>query len=355
MFEDMLIELANAKEFIFMQYFIILDGIMWNKISDILIAKAEEGLDIKLIFDDLGSYPLFSRRYFAYLRSKKIKVLRFNPVMPFLSLFMNHRDHRKMTVIDGRTAFTGGVNIVDRSINLDGNYKKYKDTAIKLNGEAVWSFTLMFIEAWNSSCNPAGKINNHAAYKKTWDDSCTKDGFVLPYGDSPLSEERLGENIYIDILNLSKHYVYIFTPYLIISERMIYAMQTAAKRGVDVRIVVPSTDKNIFTRRLTRSYYDALLKAGVKFFEYTAGFIHAKSFICDDEIAVIGTINLDYRSLYLHFECAALLYKVSSIKEIKRDVVLTMADSREVQFCEKKKRFFHELLDALLNLLAPLL
>ncbi|MCL2702103.1 MAG: cardiolipin synthase [Defluviitaleaceae bacterium] len=355
MFDDMLTELSNAKEFIYMQYFIINEGRMWDRITEILIAKAEEGLDVRLIFDDLGSYALFSKSYFSYLRSKNIKVLRFNPIRPLLSLFMNHRDHRKITVVDGRAAFTGGINMVDRSINMDSRFKNFKDTAIRLGGEAVWSFTLMFIETWNTVCKVDERINDYEALNKTWNGAPGNDGLVLPYSDSPLNDERLGENIYIDILNQSKRYVYIFTPYLIAGEKMVYALQMAAKRGVDIKIAVPSVDKNILTHRLTRSYYKILQKAGVRFFEYTAGFIHAKSFVCDDEIAVVGTINLDYRSLYLHFECAALLYKTSSVKDIRDDAAATFAGSREVLPGGKKRAFWGELVDAILNLFAPLL
>ena len=355
MFEDMLAELAKAKKFIFLQYFIISKGKMWSKILGILLQKAEEGVEVRVMFDDLVSQRLFTRRYEKHLRAKKIKTVRFNPLQSLFSPFMNHRDHRKILVIDGNVGFTGSVNITDVSINLEGSYMAmWKDTGVKLKGEAVWSFTIMFAEIWNSFCKTEDLILNFSSYKCT--DNFASKGLVVPYGDSPLSEERLGENVYIEILNQAKEYVYITTPFLIISEKMIYALQMAAKRGVDVRIITPGLMDwtRAIVQRVTRSYYKNLLKAGVKIYEYSPGFLHAKNFVSDDKIAVIGTINLDYRSLYLHFECAALLYQTSSINSVKEDFIDTMEQGREI-LIDDKRHIFSRFLDAVLHLFAPLM
>jgi len=353
MFADMLKELAQAKRFIFLEFFIISKSYMWDKILAILLAKAAEGVDVRLIFDDIGSLELFTSPYVTELRSKGIKIIRFNPIVPFISPFMNNRNHRKLVVIDGDVGFNGGMNIADEYINRIERFGLWKDTGVKLKGEAVWSYTLMFIETWDAFCKEGERIDDYAAYRGTMTEGLPKDGLIVPYGDSPLDMERLGENIYIDILNQAQKYVYIFTPYLIISEKMIYALQMAAKRGVDVRVIIPGIPDKKIVYRVSRSYYKYLLGADVKVYEYTPGFLHAKSFVCDDEIAVVGTINLDYRSLYLHFECATLLYRTSTIKEIRDDAVETIAESREVQ--PEKKLFFHELINAVLHLFAPLL
>ena len=354
MFEAILEELSQAKKFIFIEYFIIKKSGMWNKIYEILKQKASEGVEVRLIVDDLGSSKLFSSGYVSTLTKQNIKVIRFNPIIPILSLFMNNRDHRKIIVIDGHTAFNGGINIADEYININSPFGVWKDTGLRLKGNAVWSFTLMFIEVWDTFCKKGDRIDNYGFYRHEAGVSGESDGLVLPYGDSPLDSERLGENIYIDILNQAKDYVYIFTPYLILSEKMIYAIQMAAKRGIDVRIVTPGIPDKKIVFRLSRSYYMYLLEAGAKVYEYTPGFMHAKSFVSDDEIAVVGTINLDYRSLYLHFECATLLYKSSIIENIKEDALKTIAESKEVMPAERKG-LHNELLDAVLHLFAPLM
>ena len=353
MFEDMLKELSKAKRFIFLEFFIISKSYMWDRILEILLEKAAEGVDVRLIFDDIGSLELFTAPYVGELRSKGVKIIRFNPIVPFISPFMNNRNHRKIMVIDGDVGFNGGMNIADEYINRIERFGLWKDTGVKLKGDAVWSYTLMFIETWDAFCKKGERIDDYMSYRGAGAEEIPNDGLIVPYGDSPLDQERLGENIYIDILNQARNYVYIFTPYLIISERMIYAMQMAAKRGVDVRVVVPGIPDKKLIYRVTRSYYKYLLAAGVKVYEYTPGFLHAKSFVCDDEIAVVGTINLDYRSLYLHFECATLLYRTSAIADVREDAIKAMAESREI--LSSKRRFFHDLFDAILHLFAPLL
>jgi cardiolipin synthase len=355
MFEDMLAALSAAKSFIFLEYFIINKSSMWDEILEILEGKVKEGVDVRLIVDDLGSMELFTDAYVSRLTAQGIKIIKFNPMRPFLLLFMNNRDHRKIMVIDGHTAFSGGINIADEYINRNKRLGVWKDTGLRLKGEAAWSFTLMFIEMWDTFCKKEERINDYASYKCPAGEAAATDGFVLPYGDSPLDREQLGEDIYIDLLKQAERYVYIFTPYLIISERMVYALQMAAKRGIDVRIVTPGIPDKKIIYRLTRANYWYLLKAGVRIYEYTPGFMHAKSFVSDDKIAIIGTINLDYRSLYLHFECAALLYNSGVIKDIKADAQASIEKSREVKLSKGKRGISAEFVEAVLHLFSPLL
>ena len=355
MFDDMLDEISKAEKFILLEYFIIYKSNMWDRLLEALERKASEGVEVRLIVDDFGSQKLFTNKYIAKLREKKIDVLRFNPIVPTLLVFMNTRDHRKIFVVDGHTAFVGGLNISDDYINLTGRLGVWKDTGLRLKGDAVWSITLMFIEMWDTFSSAANRIDEHELYRGAIDRSIKTDGLVLPYGDSPLNRDRLGENTYIEILNQARRYVYIFTPYLIISEKMTHALQMAAKRGVDVRIVTPGIPDKKIVFRLTRSYYANLLEAGVRIFEYTPGFLHAKSFVCDDEVAVVGTINLDYRSLYLHFENAVLLYNSETIKDISNDAIEAINASREVSLDELNKHKLSGLFDAFLHLFSPLL
>ena len=358
MFEDMLIHLNKAEKFIFLEYFIIKDSSMWDQILHILMVKARAGVDVRLMIDDFGSMKLFTNRYIKQLRLKGIKIVRFNPLRPKLLMFMNNRDHRKIIVIDGHTAYNGGTNIADEYINVKSRFGIWKDTGIRLRGAAVWSFTLMFIEMWDLFCQKEEHINDYEAYHLPDNNTLepiVDDGIVIPFGDSPLDHEQLGENVYIDMLNQAIDYVYIFTPYLIISENMIYALQMAVKRGVDVRIVTPGIPDKKLVFRLTRSYYRFLLEAGVKIYEYTPGFMHAKSFVCDDKIAVVGTINLDYRSLYLHFECATLIYNAKVIDEIKLDALRSISLSKEVAIRKTRMSLIDRFIDSILHLFAPLM
>lgn len=347
-------ELKKAKHFIFMEYFIIEEGHMWNSILNVLEDKAKAGVDVRLMYDDVGCLTLLPYGYDKQMEAKGIKCIPFNPFVPIFSVAMNNRDHRKITVIDGHTAFSGGINLADEYINEKVRFGHWKDTGIMVKGEAVWNFTLMFLQMWN-------------AYRKTDDDyevfrphvnkqdTFISDGFVQPYGDSPLDGEVVGESVYMNILNNAKRYVYIFTPYLIIDNEMTTALCLAAKRGVDVRIVTPGIPDKKTVFRLTQSYYSQLIRAGVKIYEYTPGFIHAKSFVCDDEVATVGTINMDYRSLYLHFECGVFMYKTSAIRDIKADALDTIAKSKEITIEDCNRGLFIGLGQAILRGFAPLM
>ncbi|MBP8640448.1 MAG: cardiolipin synthase [Oscillospiraceae bacterium] len=356
-YADMLIELQKAKKFIFLEYFIIDKGEMWDSILDILSKKAEEGVDVRIIYDDMGCLRKIPSNYYKKLEKLGIKCLVFNPFIPIISLVMNNRDHRKIMVIDGNTVFTGGINLADEYINHRIRFGHWKDTGVMLKGDAVWNFTVMFLEIWNSY-NPVDE--DFALFKPSQEHEADffSDGFVQPFSDSPLDGETVSVNVYLDILAQAKDYVYIFTPYLAISDELQIALCAAAKRGVDVRMVLPGTPDKKIAYRLSRSYYLPLMEAGIRIYEYTPGFIHAKSYVSDDELAVVGTINMDYRSLYLHFECGVVMFESSAIEELKKDALKTFEVSHEVTIKERRRgmmsRLYGGLIDSILRVFAPL-
>ncbi len=353
MFRDMLEAMEQAEYYIFLEYFIVEEGIMWNKVLEVLERKVSQGVDVRMIYDDMGCVALLPQNYHKILEEKGIKCMAFNPVVPFLSMAMNHRDHRKILVVDGHTAFTGGINLADEYINLKQRFGHWKDTGVRLVGEGVWNFTLMFLEMWNTYRKEDTRMEQfrpHVHHPAPFSGS----GYVQPFGDNPLDNEPVAENVYIEILNQARHYCYIFTPYLIVDNEMKLALSLAAKRGVDVRIVTPGIPDKPLVFRLTRSNYAPLLRAGVKIYEYTPGFIHAKSYVCDDELGVVGSINMDYRSLYLHFECGTFLNRSRAVLDLKRDSIETIKKSRPVSLRECRTGLFGGLLDALLRVLAPL-
>ncbi len=354
MFQDMILELEKAEHFIFLEYFIIEEGVMWNRILGILKEKAAAGVDVRLIYDDVGSLFLLPKHFARDMEKQGIKCMAFNPFIPIFSLVMNNRDHRKIMVIDGHTAFNGGINLADEYINAVERFGHWKDTGVRVKGDAVWNFTLMFLEIWYAFRKERDVLEDFHP-RRYHPEAFGTDGYVQPFSDSPLDEETMSENLYIDILNRARSYVYIFTPYLIIDNEMKGALCMAAKRGVDVKLVVPGIPDKKLVFRLTRSYYEPLIKAGVQIYEYTPGFLHAKSYVCDDEIGVVGTINMDYRSLYLHFECGTYMYRTGMIADLKEDALQTVARSRQITLGDVGTSFFGKLFDAVLRLMAPLL
>ena len=354
-YADMLIELKKAKKFIFLEYFIIEEGEMWNAILAILTEKVKEGVDVRVIYDDFGCFTKLPTLYYQKIEKLGIKCLDFNPFIPIISFVMNNRDHKKIMIIDGSTVFTGGINLADEYINRTVRFGHWKDTGVMLKGEAVWNFTVMFLEMWNSY-NPEDE--DFEVFRPEPENGFESDGFVQPFGDSPLDGETVSVNIYLDILAQAKDYVYIFTPYLAVSDELNISLVSAAKRGVDVRIVLPGTPDKKVAYRLSRSYYLPLLEAGVRIYEYTPGFIHAKSYVSDDEIGVVGTINMDYRSLYLHFECGVLMYESAALAELKKDALKLFEVSHEVSIEERKRGKFRQLwgglIDSFLRVFAPL-
>lgn len=347
----MLEELKKAKKFIFLEYFIIANGQMWQGILDILEEKVKQGLEIRVIYDDIGCVGTLDKNYDKYLEKKGIKCICFNRLQPILQVVMNNRDHRKIMVIDGNTAFSGGINLADEYINKKEKYGYWKDNAIMVKGEAVDNFTMMFLEIWNAYRKENINYNN---FKSNETKSITN-GYICPYAENPLDNENVGENIYLNIINQAQKYVYIFTPYLIIDNAMIASLTLASKRGVDVRIVTPGIPDKKIVYALTKSYYEMLIDSGVKIYEYTPGFMHGKVFICDDEIATVGSLNLDYRSLYLHFECGVYMYKTDTIYSIKEDVMKTINQSYNVKKEDCKCGFFKALFQSILRLFAPLM
>lgn len=345
-------ELRKAKHYIFMEYFIISEGVMWDEILTILEQKVKEGIEVRLIYDDMGCLTLLPYNYSKRMEQRGIKCISFNKFVPIFSIAMNHRDHRKIIVIDGNTAFTGGINMADEYINEKIRFGHWKDIGIMLKGEAVWNFTIMFLQMWNSE-RPTD--NDYSIYKPNvyHSEEFLSNGYVQPYGDTPLDREAVGENVYLNIINNAKEYVYIFTPYLIIDNEMMTSLCLAAKKGVDIRIVTPGIPDKKYVFWLTQSYYGQLSEAGVKIYEYTPGFLHGKCFVCDDEIATVGTINMDYRSLFLHFECGVFLYQTSIISEIKADILETISESKEITDC--KIKLPKRLMQAILRLFAPLM
>ena len=349
-FAEMLVQLEKAEKFIFMEYFSIGPSYMWSKILEILAKKAAEGVEVRVMYDGSCAVSYLPYDYPEQLKALGIRCKMFSPFQPLVSTHYNNRDHRKILVIDGHTAFTGGVNILDRYINRKEVFGHWKDTAVMVKGEAARSFTLMFLQMWNAT----ERERSYEPYLESV--SVPTQGYVIPYGDSPLDNERVGEMVYLNILNQARDYVYIMTPYLILDNEMVTALQFAAKRGVDVRLILPHIPDKKYAFALAKTHYRELMEAGVRIYEYTPGFVHAKVFLSDDKHAVVGTINLDYRSLYLHFECAAYLYDVPALGDIKADFADTFQKSQEVTLEDEKKRgFLSRLAGYILKIAAPLM
>ena len=350
-YRAMIEELKKAESFIYLEYFIISEGAMWGSILKILADKAAQGVDVRVMYDGMCEISSLSADYPRRMEKLGIKCRPFSPLTPFISTHYNYRDHRKILVIDGKVAFNGGVNLADEYINRIDRFGHWKDTAVMLKGEAVSSFTLMFLQMWNIS---QPEPDWEAA--KTPAVPAKDDGFVMPFADCPLDEDKVGEMVYIDILNRARTYVHIMTPYLILDNELEMALKFAAQRGVDVRIILPGIPDKKMAFSLAKTHYRSLVRAGVKIYEYSPGFVHAKVFVSDDEKGVVGTINLDYRSLYHHFECATYLYRCSCIADIERDFQETMARCREVtEESIRKEKIFYKAAGTVMKVVAPLM
>lgn len=355
-FKELIKQLEQARHFIFMEYFIVDRGVMWETILEVLKRKVAEGVEVRFLYDGMCCLALLPFHYPEQLEQLGIKCHMFSPVLPALSTHQNNRDHRKIVVIDGQVAFTGGINLADEYIHQKDRFGFWKDTAVMLQGEAVRSMTIMFLEMWN--VEKTGKRENFERYLNVSQlkIAASGDGFLIPYGDSPLDNELVGEQVYMDILYTAKRYVHIMTPYLIPDHDMITALTYAAKRGVEVIIIMPHIPDKWYAFVLARTYYDELIEAGVQIYEFTPGFVHAKVFTSDDSKAVVGTINLDFRSLYLHFECAVLMYRNAEIPRIEEDFQKTLKQCRRVEKGDfKKQKLFNRLAGKLLRLFAPLM
>ncbi len=351
-FPVLLQELSGAKQFILMEYFIIERGNMWNAIEAILVKKAAQGVTVKLLFDAMGTVGTLPKSFSEELSSKGIETRVFNPFTPSLDSFVNYRDHRKICVVDGKSGFTGGINLADEYINKRIKHGHWKDSAIFLKGDAVRSLTALFFQLWDS----------FSPYPAQHDDfffpvyRCRKDGYVQPFGDSPMDEEPIGETGYRNIINAARNYVYITTPYLILNNEMASCLITAAQSGVEVKIITPHIGDKKLVHAATRCHYAPLIRAGVKIYEYTPGFIHSKTIVADSKFGIVGTCNFDFRSFYLHFECGIFLYQSSSLLDLQKDFEKTLLECQEIPLASyEPQSIWGKIFQSLLKIIAPLL
>ena len=349
-------ELKKAKEFIFMEYHAIEDAESWHGIQKILEEKVKEGVEVRVFYDDMGSIGFVNTDFVKRLESVGIHARVFNPFAPGLNLFLNNRDHRKITVIDGKVGFTGGYNLANEYFHLTEPFGFWKDTGLKLEGDAVRSLTVTFLEMWNAVKAKDIDDVDFEKYLGRYDHKASDGGFVAPYADNPMDKIHVGEDVYMSIANSARDYAWYITPYLIITDEMISALSLAARRGVDVRIITPGIPDKKLVYSVTRSYYNALAVNGVRIFEYTPGFCHAKMSVSDDTVATCGTINLDYRSLYHHFENGCFIAESHVVDEIKRDFEEMFSASNEVtEYYKSGRGRFLRFGQMLLRLVAPLL
>ena len=354
MLPALLEDLKKAERYIFMEYFIIDEGIMWGEILAILEEKAKAGLDVRVMFDGMNEMTTLSYDYIERLHKVGIKAQTFSPIKPVLSTYYNYRDHRKITVIDGQVAYTGGVNIADEYVNKRERFGHWKDTALRLDGPAVQTLKALFLTMWTVTGIEDKTDMEHYLQEKPQQRKSS--GFVLPYGNSPLTYHKVAENVYLHLLNTSTNYVYIMTPYLILDDELVRAMTFAARRGVDVRIIMPGIPDKQYAFDIATTYFKALLDAGVRIFRYTPGFVHAKVYVSDSQQAVVGTINTDYRSLYQNFEDGVYLYKNLEVLKIEQDFEKTQALSEEVTLESLSKMpMAHRLCGYLFSLIGPLM
>lgn len=352
MFESMLIELKKAKRFIFMEYFIIEHGYMWDSILEILKEKAKAGVDVRVMYDDVGCMSTLPMGYDKKLQAMGIKTVRFNRFLPMLNTYLNYRDHRKICVIDGNVGYTGGINLADEYINHIDRFGHWKDTGIKLVGSGVANLTILFLQLWDFSVNSV--TENLCDYMPTV--TAPSDGFVQSFADSPLDNFNVGETVFLNIINNAARSVYIATPYLTLDNEMITALCIAAQSGIDVRIVTPGIPDKKTVYSMTRSYYPQLIHAGVRIYEYTPGFLHEKMIVADHDIAVVGTINMDFRSFYLHFECGTVFYRSSVVDKVRDDILDTIKKSQEIdEQWLKSYSWVKSVTASVLSLLAPLM
>ncbi len=353
-FYDVLMkELKKAEKYIIIETFIIEEGVMWNSILQVLRDKVRQGVKVHVMYDDVGCFLTLPRDYCKTLESYGIKAKVFNPFRPILAVTQNQRDHRKIISIDGKVAFTGGCNLADEYINAYAKHGHWHDSMVCIRGEAAWCLTLIGLQLRDINAG-AEQISALCPWQDCPNEMST-DGYIQTYADNPLRSERIGENIYLYVIEHAKEYVYIDTPYLVIDDTMLRSMMFAAKSGVDIRIVVPNIPDHPLVHKTTRSFYPQLIKAGVKIYEYTPGFMHSKICLCDDSIAVVGSSNFDYRSLYQHFECGTVLYGVSAIADIKNQYLDTLELCRRIEEKDCERSAMKRMLQEILRLFSPLM
>ena len=352
MLDAMLEDMRHAEHYIFLEYFIIEEGVMWDSILAVLKEKASQGIDVRVIYDDFGSLLTLPANYCRTLRDYGIKCHIFNRFLPMLSTVQNNRDHRKITVIDGKIAYTGGINLADEYINERIRFGKWKDNSVRLCGEAASSFALMFLQMWNSVTKTAEKSTPFLPFPPHVQSA---DGWVQPYADTPIDGENVSEQVYLHAIERTQKYLYITTPYLMVGDELISALNYAAKSGVDVRIITPGKPDKPMVHFTTRSYYRELIGAGIKIYEFSDGFMHAKTFISDGDLAIVGTVNMDFRSLYLHYECGTCLYHTNAITDIHEDFQKTLSRCRQMTASDCRSNLIIRLMQNICRLLAPLM
>lgn len=353
-FAVMLEKIRAAERFVFLEFFIIDEGEMWDTLLAVLSERAQNGVDIRILYDDMGCLWTLPEGFHHTLAERNIRCVAFNPFRPFWTTLQNNRDHRKIVVIDGEYAMTGGFNLADEYINRKNRFGHWKDAGILLSGDAVNSLTVMFLSMWANATRQKPDFTSFLTEHPELFEA--QNGIVQPYSANPTLEEYICEYVYLQIIHTAKHYLYIQTPYLIIGDAVMSALKLAAKSGVDVRIITPGIPDKKFVFATTRAHYQELIEAGVKIYEYTPGFLHAKIFVCDDETATVGTANLDFRSLYLHFECGVRLYRCPQIKQIRTDCESIMEVSHPVTLEECRNRSLPvRMTQTVARLIAPLL
>lgn len=352
-FLSQLEDIGKAKKYIFLEYHAIEeDSVCFNQLKTLLRKKVEEGIEVRIIYDDVGSIGFSDLGFAKRMQKQGIQCRVFNPVSPILSLFMNNRDHRKITIIDGKIGYTGGYNIADEYFGYKTTYGEWKDTGIKLVGDAVCSLEAIFLEMWKTIGRETQK-DKEPTYPIETDKVYLFDGYVQPYADMPLDNNYIGENVYMNLIKGARDFIYITTPYLIIGEEMKRELIQAAERGIDIRIVTPGIlDKKIIYR-ITRSYYPELIRAGIQVYEYTPGFIHSKQFLVDNTVATVGTINMDFRSFYHHFENGVFMYEVDCISDISKDFTVLFEKSTNVTNKYKNKNV--KVIDKFIRMFSSLL
>ncbi|MBU5332418.1 cardiolipin synthase [Anaerocolumna aminovalerica] len=353
-YNDIMNALKSAKEFIFLEFFIIKEGVFWDGVLDILTKKVKEGVDVRIIYDEVGSLFTLPAHYDKKLRSLGIKCHVFRPYSWIFSTVSTNLDHCKILLVDGKAAFTGGFNLSDEYINVINKHGYWKDSVIRVKGDAVQNFTAMFLSTWGYL---DGSTEDASPFHKviTLSEEDNPSGFVQPYNDTPLDYEGVGETVYLNLINKATDYVYITAPYLIIDSEMVTALRNAAKSGVDVRIITPYIPDKKIVFMMSCSFYPVLMESGVKIYEFTPGFIHSKNIIVDDLYGVVGSINLDYRSLYFHFECGVWMYKSECIMDMKKDFLSTIEESKLIYYEKSKyKNCFKRFASSILRIFAPL-
>lgn len=350
-FESLMTELKKAEKFIFLEYFIIGEGRMWNEILDVLCEKIKNGVEVRLMYDDIGCISTLKLDFPDRMRKLGLAVAVFNPYRPSMDKFLNYRDHRKFAIIDGKVAFTGGINIADEYINEKVRFGFWSDAAVSLKGDAVNKITVLFLEMWYFMTNVLPDYQKYLV-----DYKCENDGVVIPFSDEPLVPDLVCETAYLNVINDARSYVYICTPYLILDEVMLAALTRAAQSGIDVKIITPHIPDKKLIFMLTRANYVSLIEGGVEIYEYTPGFMHTKEIISDDETAIVGTSNFDFRSFYLHFENGMWMYQSKAVMQAKESFLLSLRDSQRVTMEDcRSVKLPTRIIRSLLKALSPLL